>query len=137
MSSTTRASQRLLRTLLLAFWILCQSAVWADEPRSITFRNEAGYTARMVVLYYVDEILGGTKVMLPKTAVTSTLTLGQSETCVIPESSPGQAVSVQIQGVATTKDDFFRTVLPANFSGNHKYKCWGTIFNPTGGLDEE
>jgi hypothetical protein len=103
----------------------------APAKRSVTFRNEAGFVAKMMVQYF-EAGPGG--VPLPKFLMTDDIPVGQSRTLEIPNSAPGMQVIVSLIGSGTTKDNFFSTTLEAAFSGSRCYKAWGTLFSPQGGI---
>lgn len=100
------------------------------KPRWVTFRNEAGYVAKMMV-QYMEVGAGG--VPIPKFLFTDAIPVGQNRTLEIPTSAPNMPVTVNIIGTATVKDNFFSTNLDAAFTGNQCFKAWGTLFSPQGG----
>jgi hypothetical protein len=102
----------------------------AAAPRTITFRNEGGFNARLMVVY--SEV-GPGGFPLTKILTTEETMLGQSKSLVIPESAPNQMITVQLIGTATTNDNFFSTKLDAGFTGDRCFKSWGTLFSPQGG----
>lgn len=101
----------------------------AAAPRTITFRNEGGFNATLMVVY--SEV-GPGGFPLTKLLTTGELLLGQSKTLVVPESAPNQMITVQLIGTATTNDNFFQTKLEAGFSGDRCFKSC-TLFSPQGG----
>ncbi len=104
------------------------------SPRSITFSNQAGYVAKMVVLYFVMQNVGGTQVPIAKALETPTIPVGQSKSLEIPRDvAKGMPISVEIQGIGTTKGKVFTTTVPEGFNGNLCFKAWGTIFDAKGG----
>ncbi|MEK7802658.1 MAG: PLAT/LH2 domain-containing protein, partial [Pseudomonadota bacterium] len=98
--------------------------------RSITFRNEAGFVAKMMVQYFEA---GPGCVLLPKFLFSDNIPVGQSKTLEIPNSAPNMQVTVSLIGSGTVKDNFYSTSLDAGFSGNRCFKAWGTLFSPQGG----
>lgn len=102
----------------------------ASAKRSITFRNEAGFVAKMLIQYFEA---GPNGMTLPKILFTDNLPVGQSKTLEIPNSVPNTLVTVSLIGSGTTKDNFFTTNLEAAFNGNRCFKAWGTLFSPQGG----
>lgn len=102
----------------------------APTKRSITFRNEAGFVAKMMIQYFEA---GPNGMSLPKFLFTENLPVGQSKTLEIPNSAPNTQVIVSLIGSGTTKDNFFSTNLDAAFNGNRCFKAWGTLFSPQGG----
>jgi cytolysin (calcineurin-like family phosphatase) len=106
----------------------------ATRPRSITFNNQAGYVAKMTVVYFVTQNINGTQVPIAKTVVTPTLSLGLSNTVEIPRAlAKGMPISLQIDGIGTTAGKVFATTVPEGFNGNLCFKSWGTIFDAKGG----
>lgn len=106
----------------------------ADGERAITFKNEAGYVAKLTVIYFMTERVGGAAVPIVKTLSTPPISLGFSKSLVIPRNTAkGLPVSVEIEGFGTTKSKFFSTTVPEAFTGNLCFKSWGTIFDAKGG----
>lgn len=104
------------------------------RPRSITFNNQAGYVAKMTVVYFVTQNINGTQIPIAKTLVTPSLTLGLSNTVEIPrDNAKGMPISVVIEGVGTVKGKVLETTVPEAFNGNVCFKSWGTIFDAKGG----
>ena len=102
--------------------------------RSITFSNQAGYVAKMVVVYFVMQNAGGTQVPIAKALETPAIPVGQSKTLEIPrDNAKGMPISVVIEGIGTTKGKVLETTVPEGFNGNLCFKSWGTIFNAQGG----
>ena len=97
---------------------------------SITFKNEAGFVAKMMIQYLEA---GPNGMSLPKFLFTDNIPVGQSKTLEIPNSAPNTQVTVSLIGSGTTKDNFFSTNLDAAFNGNRCFKAWGTLFSPQGG----
>ena len=102
----------------------------AQTKRSVTFRNEAGFMAKMMIQYFEA---GPNGMSLPKFLFTDNLPVGQSKTLEIPNSAPNTKVTVSLIGSGTTKDNFFSTNLDAAFNGNRCFKALGTLFSPQGG----
>ncbi|AFY74117.1 hypothetical protein Syn7502_02099 [Synechococcus sp. PCC 7502] len=100
-------------------------------PRSITFNNQAGYVAEMVVIYQIYKDFGnGTIIPIPVTKSSGQISLGFSKHIDIPVEIANLPISVFINGVGTTKNQILGATVPANFSGNRCFKSFGTIFNP-------
>jgi cytolysin (calcineurin-like family phosphatase) len=104
------------------------------RPRSITFNNQAGYVAKMTVVYFVTQNINGTQIPMPKTLVTPALSLGLSNTVEIPrDNAKGMPISLVIEGIGTVKGKVLETTVPEAFNGNLCFKSWGTIFDAKGG----
>ncbi len=102
--------------------------------RSITFSNQAGYLAKMVVVYFVMQNAGGTQVPIAKALETPAIPVGQSKTLEIPrDNAKGMPISVVIEGIGTTKSKVLETTVAEGFNGNVCFKSWGTIFDAKGG----
>ena len=102
--------------------------------RSITFNNQAGYVAKMTIVYFMTETIGGAQVPMAKALTTPTISLGFSRPLEIPRNTAkGMPISVVIEGIGTTKGKVFETTVPEGFSGNLCFKSWGTIFDAQGG----
>lgn len=102
--------------------------------RTITFRNEAGYVAKLSVVYFVNQNINGTQVPIAKSLVTPAIPVGQSKTLEIPrDNAKGMPISVGIEGIGTTKGKVLETTVPEGFNGNLCFKSWGTIFDAKGG----
>jgi hypothetical protein len=102
-------------------------------PKSITFNNQAGYAAEMVVLYFQKKDLGnGQIVAMPVTKSSGKITAGFSRNIDIPVEIEKNPISVFVTGVATVKQQVYGTTIPSNFSGNRCFKSYGTIFNAKG-----
>lgn len=105
------------------------------DSRHIRFQNEAGYDAQMIVSYFVDEVINGRTMMMPKMIVTGMINGlgGKYRIVAIPKNtSAGQPVTITMQGSATVKNDIFSTTLPGDFSDNPQpcFKVTGTLFDP-------
>jgi hypothetical protein len=98
--------------------------------RSITFRNEAGFAANMMISYF-EAGPGG--MAMPKFLFSDNIPVGQNRTLEIPNSAPNMQVTVSLIGSGTVKDNFYSTSLDAGFTGNRCFKAWGTLFSPQGG----
>ncbi len=107
----------------------------AEGERSITFKNEAGYVAKLTVTYFMTEtIAGGAQVPMPKSLSTSAISLGFSKSLVIPRNTAkGMPISVVIEGIGTVKGKVLETTVAEGFTGNVCFKSWGTIFDAKGG----
>lgn len=103
------------------------------SSKSITFNNQAGYVAEMVVLYHKEQDINGVKVPMPVVKSTGDLSLGFSRHLDIPTNIPNMPITVMIKGVGTFENDVYTTTIPADFTGNKCYKSWGTIFDTEGG----
>ena len=103
-------------------------------PRSITFSNQAGYVAKMTVIYFVNQNMGATTAPLPQAVTTPTISLGVTNTQEIPRYlAKGMPISVLIEGIGTIKSKVWETSVPEGFNGNLCFKAWGTIFDAKGG----
>ncbi len=102
--------------------------------RSITFNNQAGYVAKMTVVYFMTETIGGTQVPIAKALSTPTISVGFSRPLEIPRNTAkGLPISVVIEGVGTIKGKVLETTVAESFTGNVCFKSWGTIFDAKGG----
>lgn len=102
--------------------------------RSITFNNQAGYVAKMTVLYFMTETIGGTQIPMAKALSTPDISLGFSRPLEIPRNTAkGMPISVVIEGIGTVKGKVLETTVPEAFNGNLCFKSWGTIFDAKGG----
>ncbi|MBS1790226.1 MAG: hypothetical protein JST85_21050 [Acidobacteria bacterium] len=102
--------------------------------RTITFKNEAGYVAKLSVVYFVNQNINGTQVPMAKALDTSAIPVGVSKTLEIPrDTAKGMPISVAIEGIGTTKGKVLETTVPEGFNGNLCFKSWGTIFDAKGG----
>ncbi len=102
--------------------------------RSITFNNQAGYVAKMTVMYFMTETIGGVQVPMAKALSTPDISLGFSRPLEIPRNTAkGMPISVVIEGIGTTKGKVLETTVPEGFTGNLCFKSWGTIFDAKGG----
>ncbi|MBL8203894.1 MAG: hypothetical protein JNM09_06655 [Blastocatellia bacterium] len=106
-----------------------------EAERTITFKNEAGYAAKLTVVYFVTEtIAGGAQVPMAKSLSTSSISLGVSKSLVIPRNTAkGMPIRVVIEGVGTTKGKVLETTVPEAFNGTLCFKAWGTVFDAKGG----
>ncbi|MDX1976865.1 MAG: hypothetical protein SFT94_04255 [Pseudanabaenaceae cyanobacterium bins.68] len=98
-------------------------------PRSITFKNQAGYVAEMTVLYFQKQYIGGSMVELPVVQTSGNVSVGVTRHINVPLAISNRPIQVGIRGVATVKKNILATTVPANFSGNSCYKAFGTIFD--------
>lgn len=104
------------------------------SARSITFNNQAGYVAKMTVLYFMTETIGGAQVPMPKSLSTPAISVGSSRSLEIPRNTAkGMPISVVIEGIGTIKGKVLETTVPEAFNGNLCFKSWGTIFDAKGG----
>jgi hypothetical protein len=102
--------------------------------RSITFNNQAGYVAKMTVVYFMTETIGGVAVPMAKSISTPAISLGFSRPLEIPRNTAkGFPISVLIEGIGTVKGKVLETTVPEAFNGNVCFKSWGTIFDAKGG----
>jgi hypothetical protein len=103
--------------------------------RSITFNNQAGYMAKMTVIYFMTETIGGVQVPMGKSLSTPAISLGFSRPLEIPRNTAkGMPISVVIEGIGTVKGKVLETTVAEGFNGNVCFKSWGTIFDAKGGL---
>lgn len=110
----------------------------SSDVRQIRFQNDSGFDAQMTVMYFVNEMVNGTSVPMPKTAASGFINGlgGKFRLINIPkETSSNMPITVSLTGSATVKDSIFTTNLPANFAASPQpcFKVWGTLFNPGGG----
>jgi len=104
-------------------------------PRYLTFSNQAGYVAKMTVVFFVNQDINGVTVPLPQALTTPVISLGVSNKLEIPRYlAKGMPISLEIEGIGTIKGKVFSTTVPEAFNGNLCYKSWGTIFDAKGGL---
>jgi hypothetical protein len=110
------------------------------ETRQIRFQNEAGYDAQMIVQYFMDEVINGQKLPMPKILTTGMINGlgGKFRLVTIPKNtSKGMPITITIQGSATVKgnDAIFSTTLDADFASSPQpcFKVTGTLFDPSGG----
>jgi hypothetical protein len=102
--------------------------------RSITFNNQAGYVAKMTVIYFMTETIGGVPVPMGKSLSTPAISLGFSRPLEIPRNTAkGMPISVVIEGIGTVKGKVLETTVSESFNGNVCFKSWGTIFDAQGG----
>jgi hypothetical protein len=102
--------------------------------RGITFNNQAGYVAKMTVVYFMTETIGGNQIPIAKALSTPAISLGFSRPLVIPRNTAkGMPISVVIEGIGTVKGKVFETTVAEAFNGNLCFKAWGTIFDAQGG----
>ena len=105
-----------------------------DGERGITFNNQAGYIAKMTVVYFMTETIGGAQVPMAKSLSTPAISLGFSRPLIIPRNTAkGMPISLVIEGIGTVKSKVFETTVAENFTGNVCFKSWGTIFDAQGG----
>jgi len=102
-------------------------------PKSITFNNQAGYVAEMVVTYFQDKDIAGQKVPMPVVKTSGHISVGFSKHIDIPANIAAMPITVFIQGVGTLENDVYATSVAAEFTGNKCFKSWGTIFDTEGG----
>lgn len=112
----------------------------SGKTRQIRFQNDAWFDAQMIVSYFVDEVINGQKLAMPKTLTTGMINGlgGKFRLVTIPKNtSKGMPINIVIQGNATVKgnDGIFATTLPADFAASPQpcFKVWGTLFDPQGG----
>lgn len=110
----------------------------SSDARQIRFQNDAGYDAQMTVMYFVNEVVDGNSVPMPKTVVSGFINGlgGKFRMLNLPkETSPNMPIQIILSGNATVKDGIFATTLPANFAASPApcFKVWGTLFDPKGG----
>jgi hypothetical protein len=110
----------------------------SGDVRQIRFQNDSGFDAEMTVTYFVNEMVNGTSIPMPKTAASGYINGlgGKFRLINLPkETTPNMPITVSLTGSATVKDNIFFTTLPANFAASPQpcFKVWGTLFNPGGG----
>ena len=101
-------------------------------PRSISFNNQAGYVAEMVVMYFQKQYIGGNFIDMPVVKTSGNISVGRTQHINVPLAISNQPIQVFIKGVGTIKKDIYGVTIPAKFSGNKCYKAYGTIFNAKG-----
>lgn len=113
-----------------------QIATWftggEPGPRSISFKNQAGYVAEMSIIYLQKKDFGGVAVDWPVGQSSGNISVGRTVHINVPLAISNQPIRVYIRGVGTLKSDVYFTTVPANFSGNRCYKAFGTIFDAKG-----
>jgi hypothetical protein len=108
------------------------------DVRQIRFQNDAAYDAQMMVIYFVNEVINGNTVPMPKTVVSGFINGlgGKFRMINIPkDTAPNLPITISLAGNATVKNGIFSTTLPANFAASPApcFKVWGTLFDPAGG----
>jgi hypothetical protein len=108
------------------------------ETRQIRFQNDAGYDAQLIVTYFVDEVINGQTMSMPKSLSTGMINGlgGKFRLVTIPKNtSKGMPITISLQGSTTVKNDIFSTTLPADFAASPQpcFKVTGTLFDPSGG----
>jgi hypothetical protein len=107
-----------------------------DTPkaRSISFNNQAGYVAKMQIIYFVNQTSGNITVLMPKVLETPYISLGITRHIEVPiDIVKNQPITVMIVGSGTVKKEVYKTTVSTSFTGNICYKSWGTIFDAKGG----
>jgi hypothetical protein len=105
-----------------------------EAERTITFKNEAGYVAKLTVVYFMTETVGGAQMPMAKSLSTSAISMGTSKSLVIPRNTAkGMPIRVVIEGIGTTKGKVLETTVAEGFNGTLCFKSWGTIFDAKGG----
>jgi hypothetical protein len=110
----------------------------SSDVRQIRFQNDAGYDAQMMVMYYVNEVVNGTSIPMPKTVVSGFINGlgGKFRMLNIPKNTAtNMPITISLMGNATVKNGIFSTTLPADFPASPApcFKVWGTLFDPKGG----
>ena len=106
----------------------------SSSERGIYFKNEAGYVARMIVVYYTNQTRNGVTTAVPQLAGTDKITAGMTRPLIIPSDiATNKPIEVSIQGFGTNNNNFYSTTVSTSFTGELCYKAWGTIFKPQGG----
>lgn len=104
------------------------------DERTIKFYNGAGYVADMMVMYSVNQNVGGTKIAMPKVVVTDKITAGISRSVVIPQDIVKTTpIKIFIRGYGTTNNDVFSATVETDFTGERSFEAWGTFIKPQGG----
>ncbi|MBK8151156.1 MAG: hypothetical protein IPK58_23860 [Acidobacteria bacterium] len=98
------------------------------STRKITFRNEAGYVARMMV-QIVENGPGGFPI--PRLITTPDMPVGQNSSIEIPNNTKDPKVF--LIGVGTVKETFYISDFAGYLTSDPCFKAWGTIFSPQGG----
>jgi hypothetical protein len=110
----------------------------STDVRQIRFQNDAAYDAQMMVMYFVNEVINGNTVPMPKTIVSGYINGlgGKFRMINVPkDTAPNMPITISLMGNATVKNGIFSTTLPANFPASPApcFKVWGTLFDPAGG----
>lgn len=110
----------------------------SSDVRQIRFQNDAGYDAQMMVMYFVNEVIEGNSVPIPKTVLSGYINGlgGKFRMINIPkDTAPNMPITISLMGNATVKNGIFSTTLPADFAASPApcFKVWGTLFDPAGG----
>ncbi len=110
----------------------------SSDVRQIRFQNDAGYDAQMMVMYYVNEVVNGTSILMPKTVVSGFINGlgGKFRMLNVPKNTAtNMPITISLMGNATVKNGIFSTTLPADFAASPApcFKVWGTLFDPKGG----
>ncbi|MBL8203886.1 MAG: hypothetical protein JNM09_06615 [Blastocatellia bacterium] len=109
-----------------------------SDVRQIRFQNDAGYDAQMTITYFVNEVVNGNSIPMPKTISSGFINGlgGKFRMLNIPQNTaPNMPIQIILGGNATVKDGIFATTLPADFAASPApcFKVWGTLFDPKGG----
>jgi hypothetical protein len=113
-------------------WI--EGAQPSPGSRSITFKNQAGYVAKVVVIYHVAQTVNGVTIAAPKVIESPQIPAGFSRTIEIPRNLiNGMPINLRIEGIGTMRQTGFTATIPDGFTGNRCFKAWGTIFDAQGG----
>jgi hypothetical protein len=110
----------------------------SSDVRQIRFQNDAGYDAQMTITYFVNEVVNGNSIPMPKTVSSGFINGlgGKFRMLNIPRNTaPNMPIQIILTGNATVKDGVFSTTLPADFPASPApcFKVWGTLFDPKGG----
>lgn len=94
----------------------------------------------MIVTYFVDEVINGQKMVMPKSLSTGMINAlgGKFRLVSIPtNTSKEMPITIALQGNATVKgkDAIFSTTLDVDFTASPQpcFKVKGTLFDPSGG----
>ena len=98
--------------------------------KSIVFKNEASYSAKLTATYYMRNPAGGRTFTSTETPITAP---GGSHTINIPTDAIGpMEVRIYLRGSTT---DFYHAPANADFTGDLSFKCTGSVQSPAGGTD--
>lgn len=109
-----------------------------SDVRQVRFQNDAAYDAQMTITYFVNEVVNGNSIPMPKTVSSGFINGlgGKFRMLNIPKNTaPNMPIQIILTGNATVKDGIFSTTLTANFAASPApcFKVWGTLFDPKGG----
>jgi hypothetical protein len=102
--------------------------------RSITFNNQAGYMAKMTVVYFMTETIGGNQMPMPKALSTPAISLGFSRPLEIPRNTvKGMPRLVWLLRASERSKAKSGDHCPRKDSTKPLFQVRGTIFDAKGG----